>query len=200
MRGGRPQSLCVSSNITTRADGNRTYSQGMDAEAFYRYLTQARRRLWTTLRAMPDEALSQAVIPAEGARCIKDLVKHVAIVEDGWFRLDLLGQPLVLEAYGGEPASADAYWHHQDESLESLLTYWEAVEADTLHRWPELMEVVAENRRVPVSEDRPETISADEVIWHVMQHEVRHTAQIVQMIRLLGYQPPALDLVFLTAR
>ncbi|CAA9562607.1 MAG: hypothetical protein AVDCRST_MAG86-761 [uncultured Truepera sp.] len=171
----------------------------MDTEAFYRYLTQARRQLWTTLRAMPDEALSQAVIPTEGARCIKDLVKHVAIVEDGWFRLDLLGQPLVLETFGGEPTSADAYWHHQDEPLESLLAYWEAVESDTLGRWPELMDVVSADRRVPVSEDRLETLSADEVIWHVMQHEVRHTAQVVQMIRLLGRQPPALDLVFLTA-
>lgn len=172
----------------------------MHAEAFYRYLTQARRQLWTTLRAMPEADLSKAVIPTQGARCIKDLVWHVAVVEDGWFRLDLLGRPSVLNDFGGEPTSADGYWHHENESLESLLAYWEAVEADTLSRWPELMNVVATNRRIPVSEDRPETISPDEVIWHVMQHEVRHTAQIVQMIRLLGHQPPSLDLVFLTAR
>ena len=58
----------------------------------------------------------------------------------------------------------------------------------------------AENRRIPALDDRPETVSADEVMWHVMQHEVRHTAQIVQMIRTLGYEPPSLDLVFLTMR
>ncbi|BDP41990.1 damage-inducible protein DinB [Deinococcus aetherius] len=177
----------------------------MDAEAFYRYLTQARRRLWTTLRALPEDALARAVLPTDGARCVKDLVAHIPVVEDGWFRLDLLGQPLVLETVhletlGAEPTSADEYWHHEKEPLESLLAYWEAVESDTLRRWPELMEVVASNRRIKVSEDRTETISADEVIWHVMQHEVRHTAQIVQMIRLLGHQPPSLDLVFLTAR
>ncbi|WP_019588060.1 DinB family protein [Deinococcus apachensis] len=171
----------------------------MDAEAFYRYLTQARRRLWTTLRALPDEALSRAVIPTQGARCIKDLVRHVAVVEDGWFRLDLLGRSPVWENFGGEPASADEYWHHEDESLDALLAYWEAVEADTLRHWPALMSVATSGRRVPVSEDRPETLAADEVIWHVMQHEVRHTAQIVQMLRLLGHQPPSLDLVFLTA-
>lgn len=172
----------------------------MDTEAFYRYLTQARRQLWTTLHAMPDEALSKAVIPTEGARCIKDLVAHIAMVEDGWFRGDLLGQSLVMDGVGRAPTSEDAYWHHQDEPLESLLAYWEAVETDTLGRWPELMAVVAANRRVTALDDQPETISADEVIWHVMQHEVRHTAQIVQMIRLLGHQPPSLDLVFLTAR
>ena len=36
--------------------------------------------------------------------------------------------------------------------------------------------------------------------WHVMQHEVRHTAHIVQLIRLLGHTPPPLDLVFFNAR
>jgi uncharacterized damage-inducible protein DinB len=172
----------------------------MDAEAFYSYLVKARRQLWATLRTLSDEDLSRPVITTEGARCIKDLVMHVPVVEDGWFRLDLLGQPMVMANYWSEPQSADEYWHHEGRSLEALLEYWEAVEADTLERWPELMRVVAENPRVKVSDDRPETISADEVVWHVMQHEVRHTAHIVQMIRLLGHKPPSLDLVFLTAR
>jgi uncharacterized damage-inducible protein DinB len=171
----------------------------MTAESFYQYLTWARRKLWVSLEALPDEALSKAVIPTSGARCIKDLVAHIAVVEDGWFRGDLLSLPLVMDSMGRAPTSEDAYWHHQDESLESLLEYWEAVETDTLGRWPELMIVVAENRRVKLSEDRPETMSADEVIWHVMQHEVRHTAHMVQMIRLLGHTPPGLDLWYLKA-
>ncbi len=172
----------------------------METESFYRYLTQARRLLWATLRTLPDEVLSQPVIPTDGARCIKDLVKHIAVVEDGWFRGDLLGVPFVLESFGSPPRSADEYWHHETQSLESLLAYWEAVEADTLRRWPDLMAMVAQNPRVKAFDDQDVTVSADEVLWHVMQHEVRHTAQIVQMIRLLGYTPPSLDLVFFTAR
>ncbi|MFC4454883.1 DinB family protein [Deinococcus sonorensis] len=172
----------------------------MDAEAFYRYLTQARRELWTTLRALPDETLSQAVIQTEGARCIKDLAVHVAMVEDGWFRAELLGRPLTLEAFWGEPRSADAYWHHQHRSLEDVLAYWTAVEAQTRSDWPALMDVVASGRRATPVDDRPETISADEAVWHVMQHEVRHTAQIVQMIRQLGHTPPSLDLAFMAMR
>ena len=173
----------------------------MTAESFYRYLMWARRKLRTTLEALPDEALSKAVIPTDGARCIKDLVAHIAVVEDGWFRGDLLGQPMVMDIMGRAPTSDsdDAYWHHQDESLETLLAYWQAVETDTLARWPELMAVVAENRAVKLTEDRPETMSADEVLWHAMQHEVRHTAQIVQMIRSLGHKPPSLDLWYLKA-
>lgn len=172
----------------------------MDASAFYQYLTGARRLLWEGLRTMPDEALSRSVIPGDGARCIKDLVRHIAVVEDGWFRGDLLGIPFVLERFGGEPRSADAYWHHEHQPLDALLAYWQAVEADTLARWPELLQLAAEGRRVKAFDDRPETVPADEVLWHVMQHEVRHSAQIVLLMRLLGHTPPSLDLLFLTAR
>jgi uncharacterized damage-inducible protein DinB len=172
----------------------------MTHEYFYQYLTKARRALWASLRSLSDEELSKAVIPTDGARCIKDLVFHIIMVENGWFRGDLLGQPLVMDMMGTEPMSEDAYWHHQDESLDGLLAYWEAVEQDTLTRWAALMELVVAKHRVVAYDNKPElTITADEVLWHVMQHEVRHTAQIVQMIRLLGHKPPSLDLVFFAA-
>lgn len=168
----------------------------MDARAFYCYLQQTRRQLWTTLRALPDEDLSRAVIPTQGARCIKDLVAHVAMVEGGWFRGDLLGQPLVMDTLGRAPRSEDESWHHQDEPLDSLLAFREAVEADTLARWPELMAVVAANGRVRAFGDRPETVSADEVIWHVMGHDVRHTAHeatVGEAARRDGPPPPFPD-------
>ncbi len=172
----------------------------MNAEYFYQYLTKARRALWASLRSLTDEELSKPVLPTNGARCIKDLMVHIAMVEDGWFRGDLLGQPVIMDLMGRSPRSEDAYWHHQDESLESLLEYWEAVEKDTLARWSELMKLVDANHRISAYDNKPElTISADEVMWHVMQHEVRHSAHIVQMIRLLGHKPPSLDLVFFAA-
>ena len=36
-------------------------------------------------------------------------------------------------------------------------------------------------------------MTLDALLWHVMTHEVRHTAQIVLLIRLLGHTPPWLD-------
>ena len=171
----------------------------MNAEYFYHYLTRARRALWASLRSLSDEALSKAIVPTGGAGCIKDLVLHIVMVEDGWFRGDLLGQPCVMDSFGTDPSAFDG-WHHPDKSLDWLIAYWEAVEQDTLVRWSELMELVVANYRVPAYDNKPElTITADEVLWHVMQHEVRHTAQIVQMIRLLGHKPPALDLLFFAA-
>ncbi|GEM48357.1 DinB family protein [Deinococcus cellulosilyticus] len=172
----------------------------MQPEMFYTYLTKARRLLWDTLRTLSDEELSRPVLPSDGARCIKDLVHHIAIVEDGWFRLDLLGEPMVYAAFGAEPRSADEYWHHETETLEKLLSYWEAVEKDTLKRWPDIMAVAQSGRRIKAFDDRAETLSAEEVLWHVMQHEVRHTAHIVQLVRLIGHTPPQLDYVFLMTR
>ena len=80
----------------------------MHTHDFYDYLTRARRTLWAALRTLTDEELSRPVLPSPGARCIKDLVAHIAVVEDGWFRGDLLGAPLVAESLGRpEPRSAD---------------------------------------------------------------------------------------------
>ncbi len=172
----------------------------MDTRQFYTYLTRARRQLWPALRALSDEQLSRAVVPIPGARCIKDLIYHIAAVEDGWFRLDLFNDTSIMERLGLEPTSEDRYWHHQDQPLEQLLEYWEAVEQDTLARWPAIMTEAQSGRRIPLNEDSPLTLTVDEVIWHVMQHEVRHTAQIATMFRLVGAQPPSPDLAFLMAR
>ena len=49
--------------------------------------------------------------------------------------------------------------------------------------------------QVALIQDDPETssVSLDQLMWHVMTHEVRHTAQIALLIRLLGHTPPWLD-------
>jgi len=33
-------------------------------------------------------------------------------------------------------------------------------------------------------------------LWHIMIHEIRHTAQIVVLLRTQGIRPPSLDLLF----
>ncbi len=45
--------------------------------------------------------------------------------------------------------------------------------------------------------DEPDThFVVDGVLWHTMIHEIRHTAQIVVMLRSQGIKPPSLDLLF----
>ncbi len=35
----------------------------------------------------------------------------------------------------------------------------------------------------------------DELLWHVMIHEMRHTAQIALLLRSQAIKPPSLDLL-----
>lgn len=45
-----------------------------------------------------------------------------------------------------------------------------------------------------------EHYTVDGLLWHVVLHEVRHTAQICLLLRLQGIVPPALDLLFFLPR
>jgi uncharacterized damage-inducible protein DinB len=40
-----------------------------------------------------------------------------------------------------------------------------------------------------------EHFTVEGLIWHVVQHETRHTAQISILTRQLGFSPPQLDLI-----
>ncbi|MBB6098091.1 putative damage-inducible protein DinB [Deinobacterium chartae] len=85
--------------------------------------------------------------------------------------------------------------------LADLLVYWRAVEASTLEY---LKTLDAQERAREVVMPRPEgdeRFTVEHLLWHVLQHEVRHTAQIALLTRQAGYVPPQLDLlVYLTPR
>ncbi len=52
-----------------------------------------------------------------------------------------------------------------------------------------------ELKRIVIVHDAPEeTYTVDGLLWHVMIHEMRHTAQIAVLLRTQGIEPPWLDL------
>ena len=63
----------------------------MDIPETYDYLVHARRDLWATLETVPDEVLSRPMLDGERFHCIKDLVFHIADVEDVWLHSVILG-------------------------------------------------------------------------------------------------------------
>src|ERR1700722_870506 len=100
----------------------------MNIPETYDYLVRARRDLWTTLEAVPDEVLSRPLLNGARLHCIKDLVAHTAVVEDCWLHEDILRDQPVLEsipAFKGIPLWEPVY---ADFPLETLLNYWRAVE------------------------------------------------------------------------
>jgi uncharacterized damage-inducible protein DinB len=160
----------------------------------YDYLIRARRDLWATLGRVPDETLSRPLLDGARLHCIKDLVFHVASVEDGWIHEDILRDEPVrqtipaLKGTQGGPVYAGF-------ALETLLDYWRAVEQSTLPYLAALSD--DELKRIVTLHDSPEErFPLDGLLWHVMIHEMRHTAQIAVLLRTQHIKPPSLDLLF----
>ena len=103
----------------------------MNIQTYYTYLTRARRDLWGFLGSLPDEVLSKSVILAERMRSMKDLVLHVAVVEDSWLHEDILRDQPVWERTSGFPHEFEKPYHDA-KPLTWLLEYWQAVEASTV--------------------------------------------------------------------
>jgi uncharacterized damage-inducible protein DinB len=121
-------------------------------------------------------------------------VFHIAVVEDGWINIDirnqeprLLSNPALKNTEGGSEYAGVA--------LETLLDYWRAVEQSTLAYLDTLTE--SELQWEAILEDSPiEKSAVESLLWHVMIHEMRHTAQIAVLLRTQGIKPPSLDLLF----
>jgi len=160
----------------------------------YDYLVRTRRDLRATLEATPDDVLSRPLIAADRFRCLKDMLFHVIEVEDGWVQGDIRRVPMIQEQFPslrelpGGPVFADV-------PLALLLDYWSAVENET-HAYLATLTESDLMRAVPV-EDWPEKqLTVHGLLWHVMIHETRHSAQMVLLLRNAGVRPPSLDLLF----
>jgi uncharacterized damage-inducible protein DinB len=160
----------------------------------YDYLVRARRDLWAKLTSVPDEVLSRPLLSGEKFHCIKDLVFHIASVEDFWIQEEILRRPplrktnLAFKDTRGGPAFASF-------ALEMLLDYWRAVERSTLTYLPTLTD--DELKRIVTVHDRPgQRFSVDGLLWNILIHEARHTAQISVLLRTQGIKPPSLDLLY----
>jgi uncharacterized damage-inducible protein DinB len=166
----------------------------MNIPETYDYLVRARRDLWATLEGVPDQVLSRPLLNGEAFHCIKDLVFHIPVVEDGWIHEDILRDQPVLPT---NPALKDADGSpvYAGVALETLLEYWRAVEQRTL---PYLATLTDDElkRSVTLHDSPEERFTVDGLLWHVMIHEMRHTAQIAVLLRTQSIKPPSLDLLF----
>ena len=165
----------------------------MNIPETYDYLVRSRRDLWATLEGVPDEVLSRPLLDGAKLHCIKDLVFHIASVEDFWIHEEILRKqparqtiPALKNTQGG-PIFAGF-------GLETLLDYWRIVEQSTLTYLPTLTD--DELKRTVTVHDRPgKRYTVDGLLWNVIIHEARHVAQISVLLRTQGIAPPFLDLL-----
>jgi uncharacterized damage-inducible protein DinB len=167
----------------------------MNIHDIYNYLVHTRRDLWATLEQVPDELLSRPLAGEEWFPCLKDLIYHIITVEDGWLNLDILRRESVLDKFpnlrDAEEGAACNF------SLKSLRDYWQAVEKSTLEYLAKLTDDELKRITPPHDEEPPQHyFTVDGLLWHVMIHEMRHTAQIAVLLRSQGIKPPSLDLLF----
>jgi uncharacterized damage-inducible protein DinB len=164
----------------------------MNIPETYDYLIRARRDLWTTLERVPDEVLSRAILNGDRFHCIKDIVMHVPAVEDSWLHEDILREQPVWKSI---PALKNFEWGpiYAGCALKTLLDYWREVQRTTFAYLAALTD--SELKRIVIVHDAPEErYTVDGLLWHVMIHEMRHTAQIAVLLRTQGIEPPWLDL------
>lgn len=162
----------------------------MNVREYYRYLAAAREQLWQFVRALPQEDLDRDLIGSgERFRNIKDLLLHITDVENHWIHVIARGD-------GVRPPDGRSYdWvrpQAQQYELNWILCYSQEVTRKTEHFLDS-----APDMKCPVKlvQDDPSsaTVTLDQLLWHVITHEIRHTAQIALMVRQLGHTPPWLD-------
>jgi uncharacterized damage-inducible protein DinB len=164
----------------------------MNISETYDYLVRARRDLWAALEGVPDEILSRPMMKGEKFHCVKDLVFHIASVEDAWIHYTILRDQTVLEPFPNLKYSEEGSFY-AGYALETLLDYWRAVEGSTLT----YLATLTDDELKRIVDDSPtEAFMLDGLLWHVMIHEMRHTSQIAVLLRTQGIKPPSLDLLF----
>ncbi|GAA5533657.1 DinB family protein [Deinococcus aluminii] len=159
----------------------------MNVREYYAYLSAAREQLWNFLRALPAADLDRPLLEGDRFHNIKDLLLHIVDMEDHWVQTIALGDG-VASRYPHDWVRPQA----EQYDLGWITRYGQEVSAKTrafLATDPDL------SRPVKLVQDDPasDTVTLDQLLWHVMTHEVRHTAQIVTLIRQLGHTPPWLD-------
>jgi uncharacterized damage-inducible protein DinB len=165
----------------------------MNIPETYDYLVRARRDLWATLEGVPDEVLSRPLLDGSRLHCIKDLVAHISTVEDFWIHEDILRDEPVRKTIAALKDTAAWRPVYAGFALKTLLDFWRVVEHSTLAYLATLTD--DELKRIVIVHDAPEErYTVDGLLWHVMIHEMRHTAQIAVLLRTQGIEPPWLDL------
>jgi uncharacterized damage-inducible protein DinB len=165
----------------------------MNIPQCYNYLVRARRDLWSALENGPDEVLSRPLLEGDRFHSIKDVIMHIPDVEDGWTNGDIRRGQLVQKNFP-DLMNTEGGPIYAAFTLKTLLDYWRAVEQSTLAYLPTLTD--ADLKRVVTVDDWPDSkFTVDGLLWHVMIHEMRHTAQISILLRTQHIKPPFLDLL-----
>jgi uncharacterized damage-inducible protein DinB len=114
--------------------------------------------------------------PAQGMYSFGDLLRHMVDTEEFWIQG-------VLRGRGGSPDR-----NRKDyPTVAKIFKDWGKIHQKTLATLSR-MPASALSRKVKIEQDGKVPVSW--LLWHVVEHEVHHRAQIMVYLRLLGVEPP----------
>jgi uncharacterized damage-inducible protein DinB len=154
-----------------------------DLEALYDYGYWANKKLFQVISPLPPDQFTQPVGGSYGS--IRNTMVHVLSAEWGW--LSRCGGPA-----RGPRLNPDDY-----PTVESVIETWSKVEGYVREFLSKLRdEDLAGN--VEFVNDRAEkrSMPLGELMQHAAIHGVHHRGQVALLLRLLGYAPGNIDILF----
>ena len=149
------------------------------------YSDNSRQVLYDTLAAHP-EALNVPIQTIGAYKTIAQQVAHMIGAEQRWTQQRLED--------GERPPR---YEDTAPIALDALYADWDSIRV----RFRVQVDAGNLDRRIPFSlpnwNDYKDTVTAEQIIVHVVTHQYWHTAQVSLMLQMQGIDPPVFDYIFL---
>lgn len=149
----------------------------MNAQEIFKHWSEVRQGLLAALDTITDAQMD--FTPREGLWSLRQTVIHIAGAEDGWFRYVVTHE---LSGWGDADYQAGDYPTLPD--VKKLLY-------DVHTRVEAMFNQAADDKmKEPVKLPWGPTISLEEVVWHVLEHEIHHRGEVYLMLGLMGIEAP----------
>jgi len=154
-----------------------------DLQTLYDYGYWANAKLFSVIEAMPPETFTQPVAGSYGS--LRNTLVHMLSTEWGW-----------LSRCGG-PARPGRLHADDYPTLTSLTSTWRDVETYMRTFLASLTDADLDRiMTYPGSQGAERTIPLGQLLHHAANHGVHHRGQMALLIRLLGYTPGNIDILF----
>jgi uncharacterized damage-inducible protein DinB len=152
----------------------------MNAKEQFAHWATVRQGLVQALGTLTDEQLN--FTPREGMRSLGAIARHIAHVEEAWFRCWMVGKTEPPPEYTAEDyptvASIKALLAEVHARTEAYLETLDSADLDQ-----------------PFKTFWGQTGPINWVVWHVLEHEIHHRGEIYLMMGLVGMAAEAVQAV-----
>jgi len=154
-----------------------------DLELLYDYSDWANGMFLKVIARFTDAQFTQVVVGSYGS--VRNTLVHMLSAEWGW--LDRCGGT----ARGPKLNSADY------PTAESVITAWSRVESYVREFLSKLTdEDVTRNVEFSIEAGSKHSMPIGELMHHAANHAVHHRGQVALLLRMLGYSPGNVDILF----